>query len=90
MVNENINQKFSTENKPEAPTEQSRKYVNGEKYTYNRFEDTFGDAGRYSDETPRKRNFLNKTHWKLFIGVAVVIGLASLALVVLFSLGCIS
>ena len=33
------------------------KYKNGEKYQYNRFEDTFGDAGRYSDETPRKEPF---------------------------------
>ena len=33
------------------------KYVNGEKYQYNRFEDTFGDAGRYSDETPRNEPF---------------------------------
>ncbi len=33
------------------------KYKNGEKYQYNRFEDTFGDAGRYSDETPRNVPF---------------------------------
>ena len=87
MVNENINQKISTENKPEAPTEQRPKYVNGEKYTFNRFEDTFGDAGRYSDETPRKRIFLNKTHWKIVLGAAIVITLASVALIILLSLG---
>lgn len=45
MENNNQNQT----NKP--------KYVNGEKYKYNRFEDTFGDAGRYSDETPRNDHF---------------------------------
>ena len=45
MENNNQNQT----NKP--------KYVNGEKYQYNRFEDTFGDAGRYSDETPRNEPF---------------------------------
>lgn len=33
------------------------KYVNGEKYQFNRFEDTFGDAGHYSDETPRNEPF---------------------------------
>ena len=32
-------------------------YKNGEKYQYNRFEDTFGDAGRYSDKTPRNEPF---------------------------------
>lgn len=63
------------------------KYKNGEKYQYNRFEDTFGDAGRYSDETPRRRIFLNKTHWKIVLGVAAFITLASFAMIVLLSLG---
>ncbi len=40
------------------PTQGNKpKYVNGEKYQYNRFEDTFGDPGRYSDETPRNEPF---------------------------------
>ena len=43
--------------KTDETTEQRPKYVNGEKYPYNRFEDTFGDAGRYSDETPRNEPF---------------------------------
>ena len=48
------------------------RYVNGEKYPYNRFEDTFGDAGRYSDETPRNDHFHifkiipNGKKWKKF------------------------
>ena len=63
------------------------KYKNGEKYQYNRFEDTFGDAGRYSDETPRNDHFHifkllpNGEKWKkvylaiiLFFAVAAVIG----------------
>lgn len=63
------------------------KYKNGEKYQYNRFEDTFGDAGRYSDETPRNDHFHifkllpNGEKWKkvylaiiLFFAVASVIG----------------
>lgn len=32
-------------------------HIQREKYPYNRFEDTFGDAGKYSDETPRKTLF---------------------------------
>lgn len=75
MENNNQNQS----NKP--------KYVNGEKYQYNRFEDTFGDAGRYSDETPRKRAFLNKTHWKIVLAVAALITLGSFAMIILMSLG---
>ncbi len=75
MENNNQNQ----ENKPE--------YKNGEKYQYNRFEDTFGDAGRYSDETPRKRAFLNKTHWKIVLAVAVLVTLASFVLIILMSSG---
>ena len=75
MENNNQNQ----HNKP--------KYKNGEKYPYNRFEDTFGDAGRYSDETPRKRVFLNKTHRKIILAVAVLMTLASFVLIVLMSLG---
>ena len=63
------------------------KYKNGEKYPYNRFEDTFGDAGRYSDETPRKRVFLNKTHWKIIFAIAAILTLGSAALVILTSLG---
>ena len=74
MENNNQNQN----NKP--------KYVNGEKYQYNRFEDTFGDAGRYSDETPRKRVFLNKSHWKIVLAVAVLLTLASFVLIILMSL----
>lgn len=74
MENNNQNQN----NKP--------KYVNGEKYQYNRFEDTFGDAGRYSDETPRKRVFLNKPHWKIVLAVAVLLTLASFVLIILMSL----
>ncbi len=75
MGNNNQNQS----NKP--------KYVNGEKYQYNRFEDTFGDAGRYSDETPRKRAFLNKTHWKIVLAIAGIITLGSVAMIILMSLG---
>ncbi len=71
----------------ESTVEKKPKYVNGEKYPYNRFEDTFGDAGRYSDETPRKRAFLNKTHWKICLIIAAVITFASLAMIVLFELG---
>ena len=63
------------------------KYKNGEKYPYNRFEDTFGDAGRYSDETPRRRVFLNKTHWKIVLVAAAIVTVASVALVVLMFLG---
>ncbi len=63
------------------------RYKNGEKYPYNRFEDTFGDAGRYSDETPRRKVFLNKTHWKIVLGIAVLLSLGSFALIVLMSLG---
>ncbi len=75
MENNNQNQT----NKP--------KYKNGEKYQYNRFEDTFGDAGRYSDETPRKKIFLNKTHWKIVLAIAGILTLTSFAMVILFSLG---
>jgi hypothetical protein len=71
MENNNQNQT----NKP--------KYVNGEKYQYNRFEDTFGDAGRYSDETPRKRIFINQTHWKIILVIAVFITLCSVVLIAL-------
>lgn len=63
------------------------KYKNGEKYQYNRFEDTFGDAGRYSDETPRRRVFFNKIHWKIVLAVAALITLASFGLIILMSLG---
>lgn len=63
------------------------KYKNGEKYQYNRFEDTFGDAGRYSDETPRRRVFLNKTHWLLFLAIAIIVTLSSVAMAVLFFMG---
>lgn len=62
-------------------------YKNGEKYQYNRFEDTFGDAGRYSDETPRRRVFLNKTHWKIILVIAIIITLGSVAMAVLMTLG---
>ncbi len=75
MENNNLNQT----NKP--------KYVNGEKYQYNRFEDTFGDAGRYSDETPRKRVFLNKTHKIIFAIIAGLVTVSSVVLCVLMSLG---
>ncbi len=68
----------------------NNKYKNGEKYPYNRFEDTFGDAGRYSDETPRKRTFLNKNHWKIIFVTAALLTLGSVALLVLMSLGYIS
>lgn len=63
------------------------KYKNGEKYPYNRFEDTFGDAGRYSDETPRRRVFLNKSHWKIILVIAIIITLGSVAMAVLMTLG---
>ena len=75
MENNNQNQA----NKP--------KYVNGEKYQYNRFEDTFGDAGRYSDETPRKKVFLNSTHKVIFAIAAGLISIASVILCILVSLG---
>ncbi len=63
------------------------KYKNCEKYQYNRFEDTFGDAGRYSDETPRRRVFLNKTYWKIILVIAIIITLGSVAMAVLMTLG---
>ena len=75
MENNNQNQS----NKPQ--------YKNGEKYQYNRFEDTFGDAGRYYDETPRRKVFLNKTHWKIILVIAIIITLGSVSMVVLMSLG---
>ncbi len=75
MENNNQNQN----NKPQ--------YKNGEKYPYNRFEDTFGDAGRYSDETPRKRSFLNKNHWKIVLAIAVLLTLGCVALMILMFLG---
>lgn len=59
-----------------------RQYKNGEKYTYNRFEDTFGDAGRYSDETPRNDAFHifkvihnGEKKKKVFIVILVIFGL---------------
>ncbi len=67
--------------------QQKPRYVNGEKYQYNRFEDTFGDAGRYSDETPRKRIFLNKSHWKFTLIIGIAITMLSVALVILSVLG---
>lgn len=61
------------------------KYVNGEKYQYNRFEDTFGDAGRYSDETPRNEQYHifkvipNGQKWKkVFIAILVCFGMLTL------------
>lgn len=61
------------------------KYKNGEKYQYNRFEDTFGDAGRYSDETPRNDAFHifnvipNGKKWKkVFFAILIFFGLISL------------
>ena len=63
------------------------RYKNGEKYQYNRFEDTFGDAGRYSDETPRRKIFLNNTHKIVFAIVAGLISIASVILCILVSLG---
>lgn len=75
MENNNQNQT----NKP--------KYKNGEKYPYNRFEDTFGDAGRYSDETPKRRAFLNKTHWIIVLAIAGIITLGSVVMIILMSLG---
>ena len=62
------------------------KYKNGEKYQYNRFEDTFGDAGRYSDETPRQEPYHifklipNGEKWKKrYIAFIVIVGLVILA-----------
>ena len=69
----------NNQNQPNKP-----KYVNGEKYQYNRFEDTFGDAGRYSDETPRKRVFLNNTHKIIF---TIVAGLVTVGCIILFAVG---
>lgn len=61
------------------------RYKNGEKYQYNRFEDTFGDAGRYSDETPREEPYHifklipNGEKWKKrYIAFLVVMGLVVL------------
>ena len=75
------------ENKNQNQTDDKPKYKNGEKYQYNRFEDTFGDAGKYSDETPRRRVILNKTHWKIILAIAKIITLGSVAMAVLLSLG---
>lgn len=62
------------------------KYKNGEKYPYNRFEDTFGDPGRYSDETPRNDAFHifkvipNGEKWKkVFIGILIALGILTVA-----------
>lgn len=79
MENNNQNNNQNNSDKP--------RYKNGEKYQYNRFEDTFGDAGRYSDETPRNEPFhifkilpkgekLKKVYLAivLFFAVASVIG----------------
>lgn len=74
------NQNQTNQNQTNQP-----KYKNGEKYQYNRFEDTFGDAGRYSDKTPRKEPFHmfkllpNGEKWKKrYIVFLVVIGLVIL------------
>ncbi len=62
------------------------RYVNGEKYQYNRFEDTFGDAGRYSDETPKNEPFHifkiipNGKEWKK-VYLAIVLCFAVLSVV---------
>ena len=81
-MQENNIMENNTQNQTNKP-----EYKNGEKYPYNRFEDTFGDAGRYSDETPRKRTFLNKTHWKIVLAAAVIISLCSVVLLVLSGQG---
>ena len=75
MENNNQNQS----NKPQ--------YKNGEKYPYNRFEDTFGDAGKYSDETPIKRVFLNNTHKIIFAVIAGLVTVGAIVLCVIMSLG---
>ena len=62
-------------------------YKNGEKYQYNRYDDTFGNARRYSDETPRRKMFLNNTHKIIFAIVAGLISIASVILCILVSLG---
>lgn len=62
------------------------KYKNGEKYPYNRFEDTFGDAGRYSDETPRNEPFHifklipDGKKWKK-VHIAIILCIAVLTLI---------
>lgn len=60
------------------------KYINGEKYQYNRFEDTLGDAGRYSDETPRNDHFHifkllpNGEKWKkVYLAIIFLFAVAS-------------
>lgn len=40
-----------------AYTQGVEPHAQREKYPYNRFEDTFGDAGQYADETPRVKAF---------------------------------
>lgn len=77
------------ENNNQSQTNKPR-YVNGEKYQYNRFEDTFGDAGRYSDETPRKRVFLNNTHKIILAVIAGFVTVGAIGLCVLMALGYIS
>ncbi len=61
------------------------RYKNGEKYQYNRFEDTFGDAGRYSDETPRNEPFHifkvipnGEKLKKVFIGFLIFFGILTI------------
>lgn len=68
---------YNNQNNSDKP-----KYKNGEKYQYNRFEDTFGDAGRYSDKTPREEPYHifkllpNGEKWKKrYIAFAVLVGL---------------
>lgn len=72
----------SNQNQPNKPV-----YKSGEKYPYNRFEDTFGDAGRYSDETPRNEPFHifkimpNGKKWKK-VHLAIILCFAVISVVI--------
>ena len=74
------------ENNNQNQTTKKPEYKNGEKYPYNRFEDTFGDAGRYSDETPRNDHFHifkiipNGKKWKK-VYLAIILCFAVLSVV---------
>ncbi len=48
---------YKNEPRSTAYTHGVEPHIQREKYPYNSFEDTFGDAGQYSDETPRKSLF---------------------------------
>lgn len=57
-----------------------------EKYPYNRFEDTFGDAGQYSDETPKVKSLFDFTKVKKIGNNKAVIGVIVSVCIIVFNL----